>query len=236
MKYLKIAFKIFGIILFTPLLLITVVIICFKLTPYDKNNLPQLKSGDIILQSHPASQSLAIGFASSTPYTHTGIIKVDSNDNPIVVEAVGPVREQSLDKWVNDGIGSRITILRVKNLDPELANKALDKATEMYGLPYDFLFTFDDSAIYCSELVYKAFKFGAGISLGKVEKVKDLNVDNFAVQNLIKQRWKYFPHCQNIDSFESCYKIIMEQELVTPDSLSKDPNVEIIYSNYGFFK
>lgn len=206
------------------------------LTPFSIENLPPLKNGDLVFQTIKAPQSLAISFATASPYTHIGMIKMHSDSKPLIVEAVGPVREIPLTEWIRQGIGSRITIYRIKNLTESDAEKVLQVALSYYGKPYDFYFLPDNQAIYCSELVYKSFSEGSHILLGKEQAVKELNVNNFAVRDLIKERWESYPACHGYTDFESCYKVILQQKLVSPASIATDPNVELIYSDYGIFK
>ena len=197
------------------------------------DKLPLLKNADLVFQTDTSSQALAIMYASGSLYSHMGIIKIPESGEPLVVEAVGPVREEPLSRWIRQGIAGQLTIKRIKDLDPAIAQKVLLKAKDYYGRPYDFFFTFDDDKIYCSELVYDAF-MGTGISLGKVQKLSDLNTNNFAVQELIEKRWQSYPLCQTMKNknFEDCKKIILEQPLITPQSIADDPRLETIYSNY----
>ena len=233
---MKIIFKILLFALFVPLFLIALLVIWLKLTPFAPTDLPELKNGDIIFQSNFDAQSLGVSLASSSVYTHTGIIKLNPGFAPIVVEAIGPVIETPLNDWIGRGIGSRVSIARVKNLAPEAAAAALTESRKYYGLPYDIYFLPGDEQIYCSELVYNSYLRGSNITLGRVEKVSDLNTDNFAVRNVIEQRWRSYPLCADIKDYAACYKIIMAQELVTPATIAKDDKVEMIYSNYGLLK
>lgn len=90
-----------------------------------------------------------------------------------------------------------------------------------------------NDTIYCRELVYDAYK-GMGISLGKVEKIGDLHINNRAAMKLLKQRWQSHPLCRNgkAKNFESCGEKIMKQDLITPASIAADPKLETVYSNY----
>lgn len=202
------------------------------------DRLPPLQNGDIIFRSGMRWQALAILMASSSPYTHMGIIKIEKGREPVVVEAVGPVREILLTRWINGGIGKRITIKRVDGLTAEQAGRALAAAKKLYGRPYDVFFMPGKEAIYCSELIYDAFRDGPKITLGKMEKLKDLNINNPPVRKLIKQRWEAYPECrkQKVSSYEDCLAIIYEQKLVTPASIADDPRMRLVYSNYGFEK
>ena len=220
------------VIILLPFLVVTWLL----LTSANANNLPDLKNGDLVFQTIKSSQTAAIMVASSSPYTHVGIVKIDESGNPLVVEAIGPVREIGLDEWIKQGVAGRITIKRMKSLTEESALKVLDAAKEYYGRPYDFYFYFDKESIYCSELVYYAFKDAMSIELGKIQDIKSLNFDNSVVKDIIEQRWKNYPLCKGrVDKFEKCYDIILDQKLVTPASVAEDKRFATIYSNYTPF-
>lgn len=190
-----------------------------------------IKDGDIILQTILGTQGMAIIAASSSPYTHMGFIKTGGKE-PVVVEAIGPVKETPLTQWIAGGVGQRITILRLKNITPEIAAKVEAAAQKHYGKPHDFYFLPDKKSFYCSELVRDAY-LSAGITLGTLQKVGELTTSS-AMDTIIEQRWKYYPLCQGISgiTMEKCRKIIMEQELVTPASIARDPQLEPVFSNY----
>lgn len=195
--------------------------------------LPELKDGDVVFHSSRSSQSTAIWMASGSLYTHMGMIK-HRDGVPYVLEAVGPVREISLEDWIAEGLGGRLSVMRFKDLTNEQAGKVLDAAKAYMGLPYDPYFTFGKDRIYCSELVYYAFKEGLSEDLGKVEKIKDLNLDSRAVKALIAERWEGYPPCTKggVASLEQCLPILYEEELITPVSISEDQRLETVYSNY----
>jgi len=204
------------------------------LTSASLQTLPALQDGDMVFHTDDTSQTLAIMTASGSFYTHTGIIKIKAQGEPYVVEAVGPVREIPLRTWLAKGVGGRLTILRVKDLTAEQARGILKAAKDYYGNPYDPFFTFGKDKIYCSELVYLAFKEGAGLELGRVQSVGELYTDNTAVRMLIDSRWKAYPECRKrgIDRLEICLPIIRQQTLITPYGLSQDSRLETVFSNY----
>lgn len=230
----RIAKFVLALVLIPPFA-IAVFLTALNFTAVSANDLPPLRTGDIIFQTSHSSQSLAILLASGSAYSHMGIIEIDANNQPLVEEATGPVKSTPLDQWIKHGTGSRITIKRVINLNPEQANAVLKAAHNYDGLPYDIFFLPGKDAIYCSELVELAFKDGANIELGKFKKVKSLNIDNFAVRKLIEKRWRKHPLCQPAgnETFETCFSKILEQDLITPASISSDDKLQSIYSNYG---
>jgi Permuted papain-like amidase enzyme, YaeF/YiiX, C92 family len=203
------------------------------LTSVSAKNLPPLQNGDIVFQTSRSSQSAAILLASLSAYSHMGIVQLDGNGAPFVVEAVGPVKTTPLDEWIDRGLGKRIVVKRLKSLTPEASKLVLQAAHKYEGLPYDIFFLSTKDQIYCSELVSLAFDEGASIALGKFQKAKELYLDNFAAMRLIKNRWQRHPLCQSTSqNFESCYAKILEQELITPASIFSDAKLDLVYSNY----
>lgn len=207
------------------------------LTTVSAEDLPSLKNGDIIFQTSRGSQSSAILLASMSAYSHMGIVEIDSDGTLFVVEAVGPVKSTRLDEWIKRGLGGRVAIKRMTTLSTEQSRLILQAAHYYDGLPYDPFFMSTTDQIYCSELVSLSFKNGASLTLGKTQKAKELYLNNFAAKRLISKRWQKHPLCQTAQTanFESCYTKILEQELVTPDSIFNDPKLELIFSNYRPF-
>jgi hypothetical protein len=207
-----------------------------RLTSPSLTDLPPLKDGDIVFQTSRSNQSLAIMAASGSPYSHMGFIRLDAQDGPVVIETGAQVRETPLQQWIDRGVGRRVVIKRITGLTTTQANNALQWAKKVYGKPYDLFFLEDDAAFYCSELVYDAFREGAGISIGKMEKAGTLKLDTSAARALIEKRWQKHPLCtaSKASTADQCFEIIKSQHLVTPGSILNDSKLETIYSNYGF--
>ncbi|NOT72209.1 MAG: peptidoglycan peptidase [Hyphomicrobium sp.] len=232
---MKRASRIFGIFALAVIGLSAAVIAWLAATTVSAADLPPLKTGDIVFQDSGGGQGLAIMLASRSPYTHTGLIEIAPDGTPLVVEAVGPVRTIPLDRWIANGTARRITIKRVKGLTSAAAQSAIARAHTYDGYPYDIYFHDSRDAIYCSELVYAAFKEGPNISVGRVEKIRDLAINNSPTRSLIEARWQRYPPCQakGIASFDACFQVILEQTLVTPASIARHPALELVYSNFG---
>ena len=194
---------------------------------------PLLKDGDLIFQTSTSSQSNAILVATGSAFTHMGIIK----RNPggfVVVEASSTVKETPLRNWVNRGLLNRAAVYRDANLTHGQAIVILATAEKLYGQPYDIFFSFGNGAIYCSELPYLAYA-EAGISIGKVQKISELNFDNMVVKKMIEQRWQRHAACKAKNyNFEQCFNHLLNQDLVTPASIAGDKRFELVFSNYPF--
>ena len=194
---------------------------------------PSLRNGDLIFQTSTSSQSSAIFVATGNSYTHMAIIK-ESPSGFVVVEAAGVVKETPLQDWVNRGLLNRVAVYRAETLTDEQSQVILSSAEKYYGRAYDIFFSFNNQAIYCSELPYLAFG-QAGIPIGRVQKVSDLNFDNALVKKIIEQRWQRHEECKAKNfNFEQCYDHILKQSLVTPASIAEDKQFARIFSNYPF--
>ena len=198
-------------------------------------DLPPLKSGDIVFQNTSGSAQEAIMLASGTQYTHVGLVEVDAKGRAVVIEAVGPVRVMPLESWIKNGSGKKVTVKRLKALSDADAKEAVARARSYLGRPYDHFYYETRDQIYCSELIYAAFKEGANITVGVEQKVRDLNISTPAARKLIKERWRAHPLCKakRAENFQACYDLILDQTLVTPASIARDSQVETIYTNFG---
>lgn len=195
------------------------------------NDLPPLRDGDLIFQTSTSNQSGAISFATLSAFSHMGMIR-NRNGEITVIEAAAKVGETPLQEWVERGLLQRVAIYRDKRLTPEQTRQIVSNTQKFYGKPYDVFFSFNNDAIYCSELPYLAYK-AAGIKIGEVQKVSELNFDNMLVRKLVQSRWQRYGECSTRRyDFEQCYQHILNQQLVSPASIAKDPNLTRIYSNY----
>lgn len=199
------------------------------------DDLPALKSGDLVFQTSRSNQSIAIMLASKSPYSHMGIVEVLPGGKTVVLEAVATVRETPLADWVARGGGGRLLVKRLEMLSPQQAQAITAAARSHFGKPYDLFFRDGDDAIYCSELADLAYRGGAGLTIGTTQRVGDLDIDNFAARKLIELRWLKHPDCTNggAASFEQCYAKLLEQKLVTPASVAGDARLVTVFSNYS---
>jgi hypothetical protein len=199
----------------------------------ENQNYPPLQDGDLVFQTSTSSQAIPILVATVHPFTHMGLIAHDGA-NIVVIEAARTVRATPFADWIRRGFLRRVAIYRDAKLTAAQQAKIVASARELYGRPYDIFFSFNNDAIYCSELAYLAYK-AAGIEIGTIQKVSELHFDNMYVKKLIQQRWTRDAECTSRHySFEQCYDFILHQELVTPASIANDSQFVRIYSNYPF--
>ena len=178
-----------------------------------------LKGGDILLQKTTGGQSMAVADATNSPYTHAAMVFMRKGQ-PFVLEAIGPVKWTPLDRWIRQGSSQHVVVLRLKDESP-LANggrtKLRDAAKAFLGYPYDLLFQWSDERIYCSELVFKAYKSALDMDIGALEPLSDFNLESPAVKMLIRERVK-----GQLDTAEL---------IVSPVSLMHDSDVRMVFTN-----
>jgi len=133
------------------------------------------KTGDVIFQALPSELSSVISDVTKSEISHCGMVIRGVDGTVSVIEAVGPVRIVPIDKFINNGIGKKIAVVRMKGKTPKYYDPVVKEARKFLGRPYDFVYQFDDEKIYCSELVYKAFYNAYKLKIAKIVKLGDLN-------------------------------------------------------------
>ena len=207
----------------------------FIALPAWAEDLPDLQRGDVIFQNSRSAQSLAILLATDSPYTHVGIVDFDANGNPVVLEAVRTTRETPLNDWMDQGEAGDVAVYRMEGLSGDQARAVTEAARSHFGKGYDPYFYRTEDALYCSELVHIAFRDGTGAALGRVQRLKELDLDSAAARGLIAERWAQHPACADgqADSAEACLTLIRDEPLVTPQAVAEDDRLTLVYSSFA---
>jgi len=151
-----------------------------------------LMDGDILFQISTSGQGKAIQLATKSPYSHCGIL-FKENNQWMVYEGVQPVKKTLLSEWINRGEGHHFVSKRHKLasslLTSDVKQKMKEEAKKLLGKNYDLTFEWNDDRIYCSELVYKIYQRGAGISVGTLQKLQDFNLNSPIVRAKLNERY-----------------------------------------------
>lgn len=182
------------------------------------NWMDNVQDGDIIFQTSQSGQSKAIQMATHSKYSHLGMI-YKTDGRYYVYEAVQPVKLTPLKAWIKRGEGGHFVIKRLKNandiLTTEVKNKMKAEGEKYRGRNYDLYFEWSDERIYCSELVWKIYKNAAGIEIGKLQRLKEFNLNNKVVQQKLQER--YGDH------------IPMDEIVISPSSMFESTELITIY-------
>lgn len=172
------------------------------------------QEGDVFFQSFPHSPLTdTIEGVTESPLSHCGLLH-QSAEGWVILEAVEPVRETPLAGWVRRGRDGRVQVFRLKAPYRGKIPGMIAAAQAYLGRPYDIRYQLDDEKIYCSELVYKAFRDAGGGELGRLQKLGELN-------------WK--PHEPFIRHLEGG-GLPLDREMITPRAVAEAPQLEQVYS------
>lgn len=177
-----------------------------------------LMEGDMLFQISTSGQGKAIQLATNSPYSHCGILFRENNEW-MVFEGVQPVKKTKLSDWINRGEGHHYVSKRHKDAASLLTKAVKEKmkveAKKLVGKNYDLTFEWNDDRIYCSELVYKIYQRGAGIEVGKLQKLREFDLSNPIVKAKLVERYGT--------------KIPLDEPVISPGAIFLDTNlVEIL--------
>ncbi|MBK9578491.1 MAG: hypothetical protein IPK50_11425 [Fibrobacterota bacterium] len=174
---------------------------------------PKLRSGDLLFQISRSGQAAAIAKATGSPWTHCGLV-FHRQGRWQVLEASSKVQWTPLAEWIAQGKDLSLEVRRVDSTvflpDPAGLASMEQSASRYGGKPYDLVFGWSDSAIYCSELPWKVYR-AIGVDLGMVQSLRQLNLSSSEVKDLIQRRSKL--------------GIRWEDSLVTPAGLRNSPRL-----------
>jgi hypothetical protein len=149
-----------------------------------------------------------------------GIVYVRDGE-PLVLEAVQPVKLTPLANWTARGEDAHFVVKRLRDADGHLTAEALQKmhaiGEQLVGNDYDPYFEWSDDRIYCSELVWKVFDRGAGIQVGERQTIADFDLSHPTVQAKVKERYG--------DT------IPLDEIVVSPAAIFDAANLETVYAN-----
>lgn len=174
---------------------------------------PSLETGDVVFETSRSSQSAAIQWATRSRWSHVGIVEV-ADDGTFVIEAIGRVSRTPWPAWRRRAQrGGDLLVLRPRGLSDAQRTAAVERAKAFLGRRYDPRFEWSDDRIYCSELVVKAYERGAGISLGRKERLADLHLAG--IERAMERRWGG--------------PVPKDLVLVTPASIAADASLARVY-------
>ena len=173
------------------------------------------REGDMVFQSVPRNDLvIAIEGVTQSKYSHCGIVVKEGVDW-FVLEAIGPVTVTKLSDWIRRGRGAEYWVYRLTEQYTAKIPQLIAKAKTFAGKPYDVRYRMDDERIYCSELLYKAFKDATSEELGKPERLGDLN-------------WK--PFAKTIRKYEQG-EPPLDRRIITPVGITRSAQLKLVFDS-----
>jgi len=128
--------------------------------------------------------------ATGSHYSHMGMV-VLRNGQPWVLEAGAHVRYTPLSDWIANGVNGHYVVKRLAGGAPDAqATARMVQAAQAYlGKPYDRVFAWSDTHMYCSELAWKLYQRTLGITIGALRPLKDFHLHTPEVQRKLQERY-----------------------------------------------
>ena len=189
-----------------------------------------LEKGDLLFQdldSDSISEAIesVTGGEKHLSFSHVGILDINSNGDTLVLEAISKgVTYTSLESFLKRSTtANQKPKVEVGRLKPEfdcLINKALELGGKRIGKPYDDIYVMDDSAYYCSELIYEMFA-DAGDSL-EVFQLKPMTFKDSDTGRFLSFWIEYYKKLG--------VEIPEGKPGINPNGMSSSPNINMVYS------
>jgi hypothetical protein len=174
----------------------------------------QPQVGDVLIQAiTPCGRLLStVKGVTQSKWCHCGVV-TRKNGRWVVCEAVGDgVRHTPLIIFLLRGDEIDFAAYRLTGESRAYATQMAACCETYVGRPYDIQYELDDEKIYCSELVYKAYRDAAdGGDLAAVQRFGDLN-------------WRQFK--DDIAHFHGDDDLPLDRKVVTPVALTRSPRLE----------
>lgn len=177
---------------------------------------PALRDGDVVFHASRSAQSLAIQRATGSRYSHMGVV-LHRDGRAYVFEAVEPVRYTPLAQWIARGQGGHYVAKRLR-APPDAAQvqRLRAQAERLRGKHYDLGFAWSDERIYCSELVYKLYERAMGVRIGRLQRLREFELDDPAVKAKLRERYGE--------------RVPLDEPVVSPASMFDSPLLETVAS------
>jgi Permuted papain-like amidase enzyme, YaeF/YiiX, C92 family len=175
-----------------------------------------IREGDVVFSSSSAGQGGAIILATRSPYSHCGVVFEDAG-KMMVLEAVQPVGMVSLETFMSRSKPGTFMARRLKTpITPDHYRAARIWALQQIGKNYDGRFLWDDSNLYCSELVWKIYH-RAGVQLCEPRRFGDYDLEDPSVKEIIKERYG------DLQALPKDEKVVAPSDLATSSLLEEVP-------------
>ena len=180
----------------------------------------ELHEGDLIFIAIPSFLYRRVALHTGSKASHVGIILKDDDGNWIVAESAVPLSKYSTyDNFISRTEDDWYCIRRLKKpITSQQLETIKAECDKRMGIFYHLGFKFDSNRLFCSKFVFEVFKSALGISVGKLETLKEIYT-NLPGSSLTFWRIWYFGF------------IPWSRITVTPASQMESDLLDTIYEN-----
>jgi Permuted papain-like amidase enzyme, YaeF/YiiX, C92 family len=158
------------------------------------SGLPDLMEGDIIVQDIQNPTGDLMREVMPAEWTNIGIIfRRDADGAMVVMDAIGKVRITPLPEWISAGRENKLALYRLQDgeniLVPKNVKKLRVACKPFKAKPSDRYFAWSDDELYSSELVWKVYQTGLGISLCPLRKLNTLQLSGKLAKPIMTKKY-----------------------------------------------
>ncbi len=211
----------FSLIAFVGLTLIDPAV-AFPVNKAQVITVQDLQEGDLLFQKSTGKQAVLIEQVTHSPWTHVALALRNEPDGPMMLafEAAGPVGFTTIQRLCARSRDGRLVVMRLRDraslLTPARLETLRTTLLKQKGKPYDPLFLWNDDAIYCSELVWKAYQAACDVEIGKPNHWSELGLK--PGPGLAELRARYAELHQPLDLNK-----LQKEKIVTPGTMVASP-------------
>ncbi len=174
--------------------------------------------GDLIFIRVSAAPFKAVADITGTWTNHCGVVIDTNGSDPCIGESTFPLsRTTTFSKFIARSEQGQVAVCRLKfALTAQQMNQLQQAVQRRSGIFYDTGFNMRSRRLFCSRFVHEVINEATGISVGKVETLREM-VARKANPKLGFWRLWYFGH------------IPWEREIITPVSLLQSPELDPVF-------
>lgn len=168
--------------------------VAFPVNKPEVITIADLQEGDLLFQKSVSKQAVLIEEVTHSPWTHVALALRNKPDGPMMAfEAAGPVGFVSIDRLLARSRDGRLVVMRLRDraslLTPARLVTLRTTLLKQKGKPYDPLFLWNDDAIYCSELVWKAYQSACDVEIGQPNGWSELGLQPGPARAELRKRY-----------------------------------------------
>lgn len=194
-------------------LIISLLAILLITSSFSPQKAIQMHNGDLIFIKSSAPNAKLMKKATGSKYNHCGIVIIQNGFFEILEVTNSGISFTDLPDFYNRGNGKAV-IKRLKNWDKYISDTSkvqyekFRKLAANYKLKsVDNAFSWNDEALYNSELVWKFYKEIIDVELSELQTLKEFNTKNRKVNAALKKAYgENIPFDEKVISVESLYK------------------------------
>lgn len=181
---------------------------------------PSLMEGDLLFQNTNNDRARLFKQTTKSKYSNVGVVFISPvNGKFMVVDALDSIHATELSRWIANSEDKHLAVMRLQHSNRILGEgktkKLRQKVKELKPIPYDPYLSWDNTALYNSEFVWKLYSRVLYIDLCTPVKLKSFDLGSAAMK---KQIGDHYPG-----------GVPDTMKAVSPGNIYESQQLELIY-------